>query len=529
MIRIRQIKIELDKDNDQELYNKIIDKTKLSRDNIISFKINKKSIDARKKDNIFYVYEVDVEIKNEDVFLRKNKKIDILEAPIEKYSFIPSGKDLMSHRPVIIGSGPSGLLCALLLAENGYKPLIIERGEAIEDRVKTVEEFWKTGKLNKNSNVQFGEGGAGTFSDGKLNTLVSDKYNRGRKVFETFVECGAPDEIMYLNKPHIGTDLLRNVIINLRNKIISLGGSFIYNTCLTDIIVNDKKIEKIVVNNEIIECDVLVLAIGHSSRDTFEMLLERGIEINSKPFAVGVRIQHPQELINKIQYGEKYASKMPAASYKLTYTTKSGRGVYSFCMCPGGYVVNASSEDNRLAVNGMSNHSRDSKNANSALVVSVNKDDFGEGKLAGLEFQRRLEEKAYNLGNGKIPVQLLKDYYNNEVSTSFRTVDPVFKGDYSFSDLNLLFSDSINNSLKEGIKYFDTKMKGYFLEDAIIAGVESRTSSPVVIPRNEIGCSNILGVFPCGEGCGYAGGITTAAMDGIKTAEYIMSIYKKFT
>ena len=526
MIRIRQIKIEIAKNNLNEIKKYIAHKLKIKDSTIKTIKINKQSLDARRKNNICYIYEVDAEIENEKNILKKNISKDVFESPIEKYHFNACGKEKLNNRPIVVGSGPAGLFTAYLLAQYGYKPIIIERGKKVEERVKSIEEFWKTGKLDFNSNVQFGEGGAGTFSDGKLNTLVKDKEFRMKKVFEIFVKHGAPKEIMYVNKPHIGTDILRDVIINIRNEIIKNGGEFRYDTKLTNIIFNNNKLESIEVNNhEIINCDVLVLAIGHSARDTFEMLYKNNLEMTSKPFAVGIRIQHSQELINKSQYGN-FSDMLEPASYKLTY--KAGtRGVYSFCMCPGGYVVDASSEHNRLAINGMSNYKRDSSNANSAIIVTISPKDFGPNALDGIKFQRTLEEKAYKVGQGKIPIQLYKDFCNNKVSKEFKSIKPVFKGNYTFANLNDIFPSYISDSLKEGIAYFDTKIKGFGSDDAILAGVESRTSSPVKIIRNEEYNSNILGIYPCGEGAGYAGGITTSAMDGIKMAEMIAKKYKR--
>ena len=519
MIRLRQIKLNIE-ENESNLINKISKILNIPPSEILEISIIKKSIDARKKDNLFYVYEVDIKTNLEEKILSKNRSTDIFKSPEENYIFPTTGPYNYKNKPIIVGTGPAGLFAAYTLVEQGIKPIIIERGEKVEDRVKTIENFWETGKLNTNSNVQFGEGGAGTFSDGKLNTLVKDKAFRGKKVFEIFVDNNAPKEIMYENKPHIGTDILREIIINMRNKIISMGGEFRYNTCLTNININNNKIESIEVNNnEIIPCDNLILAIGHSARDTFEMLYNKGLEMHAKPFAVGVRIEHPQEMINISQYGEKYYKLLPPASYKLTYTTKENRGVYSFCMCPGGYVVNASSEQEKLVVNGMSNYKRDTTNANSALVVTVSPKDFGEHPLSGIKFQRELESIAYKKGNGKIPLQLYKDYILNKESTSFKNVHPVTKGDYTFSNINDILPNYINDSLKEAIEYFGTKINGYNREDAILLGVESRTSSPVQIKRDENLLSNIEGIYPCGEGAGYAGGITTAAMDGIKVAE----------
>lgn len=517
MIRIRQIKINLD--SKQDIKDKVSKILHINVNEIKSLKINKKSLDARKKDNLFYVYEVDIEIENEKKLLRKYKSNDIFETPNEEYIFPPK-KEI--DQPIIIGCGPAGLFCAYILSEQGYNPIIYERGEKVEDRVKTIEEFWNTNKLNVNSNIQFGEGGAGTFSDGKLNTLTKDKFNRQKKVFEIFVENGAPEEIMYINNPHIGTDILRTVIINMRNKIISNGGKIYYNSKLEDIVIENNEVQSIIINGKSIPCKNLILAIGHSARDTFEMLSTKDLDMSAKPFAVGVRIEHPQKLIDIHQYGEKYYKQLPPASYKLTYQTKQNRGVYSFCMCPGGYVVNASSEEGLLAVNGMSNHARDTENANSALVVTISPEDFGNNPLDGIKFQRELERNAYIEGNSLIPVQLYKDYKNNEKSTSINSINVITKGSYSLGNLNNIFPSYINESLKEAIEYFNTKIEGYSNPDTILLGVESRTSSPVRIPRDENGLSKIKGLYPCGEGCGYAGGITTAAIDGLKTAENLI-------
>lgn len=527
MIRIRQIKIPIEKDNINHLKKKISIILNCQETDIKTISISKKSLDARKKPNIFYIYEVDVDIKNEEHLLKKHHiNKDIFLTPEEKYIYPEIGNKKINYRPIIVGSGPAGLFCAYLLAEKGYKPIIIERGEKIEERVKSVEEFWKTGVLNKNSNVQFGEGGAGTFSDGKLNTLVKDKSFRMKKVFEIFVESGADKDILYTNNPHIGTDVLRKVIVNLRKKIIGFGGEFHYNTTLTNINIKENKITSIEINHkEIINTDILVLAIGHSARDTFEMLDKKAFYLEPKPFAVGLRIQHPQELININQYG-KNNKLLPPASYKLTYQTKEGRGVYSFCMCPGGYVVNASSEERKLAINGMSYHDRNSLNANSAIVVTVSPKDYGTNPLDGLTFQRNLEEKVYILGNGKIPIQTIKDFHNSVESKKLGNIKPIFKGDYQLADLNKLFPSYITDSIKEALPNFDQKILGFNDDNAILAGVESRTSSPVRIPRNENLESSIKGIYPCGEGAGYAGGITTSAMDGLKVAESIISTYQ---
>ena len=375
MIRIRQVKIPIDLDNKEYIKKKISKKLNIKEQEIIDYKIIKKSIDARDKNNILYSYEFDINIENENKVLKYIDNKDIYIKEEEKYQFKNEGTIKLKERPIIIGSGPAGLFCAYMLSKIGMKPIVIERGEKVEERIKTVEHFFKTNELNPNSNIQFGEGGAGTFSDGKLNTLTKDKQQRGKKVLEIFVENGAPEEILYINNPHIGTDILRKVIVNLRNKIISLGGEFKYNTTLTNLVIENNKLVGVEINNkEILKTNILVLAIGHSARDTFYMLNENNILMQPKNFAMGLRIEHPRKLIDENQYGKN--SKLQSASYKLTYQTTKGRSVYSFCMCPGGFVVNASSEKERLCINGMSNYKRDEKNSNSAIVVNIVKEDY---------------------------------------------------------------------------------------------------------------------------------------------------------
>ena len=526
MIRIRQVKAKISC-SEKQLIKNIANKLKIKEDEIVDFTIKKKSLDARDKQDIHYVYEFDVSLKDENKILKRKSKA-ILKSPKEEYVFNITGNKKLNLRPIIIGAGPAGLFCGYMLAKHGYKPLIIERGEPVEERIKTVERFWETGELNKESNVQFGEGGAGTFSDGKLNTLVKDKMFRNKKVLEIFVEAGAPEEILYTNKPHIGTDLLRNVVKNIRNKIIDMGGEIRYNCCLTDINIENGKINAIRINNnEILSTEVLVLAIGHSARDTFRMLYNKKIEMSAKPFAIGVRLQHKQQMINKSQYGENYPPELPTASYKLTYRASNGRGVYTFCMCPGGFVVNSSSEENRLAINGMSNFLRDEENANSAVIVTVTPEDFGDNALDGLKFQERLEEITYKKGNGKIPVQLFEDFKENKISKEFKSINPVMKGNYEFANLQEILPEYITKSLIEGITDFNERIKGFSHDDTILSAIESRTSSPIRINRNENGECNINGVYPCGEGAGYAGGITSSAMDGLKVAECIAKFYYK--
>lgn len=534
MLRINQLKLKVIHSK-AELETAICKALRISREQILQYKIIKRSTDARKKDNIIYSYVVDVAVTNESSVLNKNKNNkDITKSNEVKYVFpnlkegeVLADRQKLAHRPVIIGTGPAGLFCGLMLAKSGYRPIILERGECVENRQKSVEEFWNGGRLNTNSNVQFGEGGAGTFSDGKLNTLVKDVSGRNKAVLDLFCEAGAPEEITYINKPHIGTDILCNVVRNMRKEIESLGGEVRFESQVTDFVIGQGRIKGVVVNSfETIETDVVVLAIGHSARDTFKILYELGTDMEQKAFAVGVRIQHPQQMINISQYGEDYPDCLPAADYKLTYQASNDRGVYSFCMCPGGFVVNASSEEGRLAINGMSYSDRAGANANSALIVTVKPEDFeSKHPLAGVEFQRRLEEKAYNAADGRIPTQYVGEFLDKSVPVNIN-VTPQFKGEYvQGADMRDILPDFICDALAESLGFFGQRIRGFDREDAILAAVESRTSSPVRISRDENFESNIKGLYPCGEGAGYAGGITSAAMDGLKVAEAIAKKY----
>lgn len=526
MIRINQLKLSLEH-TEADIRKKAAKLLKVQENDISSMVIVKKSIDARKKSEIKFVYTVDIELQEEEKLLKKVKNSSIMLVKKESYCFPEKGDQKLEHTPVIAGSGPAGLFCAYLLAKHGYAPIVLERGEEVEERIKTVSRFWETGELNLQSNIQFGEGGAGTFSDGKLNTLVKDTSYRNRFVLETFVKAGAPSDIMVWNKPHIGTDILTRVVKNMREEIISLGGSFRFRSQMTGLEIENGRIRAVRINEkESLACSVLVLAIGHSARDTFSLLFQKGLPMEAKSFAVGVRVEHPQKMINAARYGKELYKELPAADYKVAKTLKNGRGVYSFCMCPGGYVVNASSEEGLLAVNGMSYHARSSDNANSAIIVSVTPEDFGsEHPLAGIEFQRKLERAAYQAGNRKIPVQCLEDFLQKRPSKQLGNVIPCTKGAWELSNIYEILPAPVSESIAEGMEAFGGMIQGFDRPDTLLLGVESRTSSPVRILRGPDMQSSVKGIYPCGEGAGYAGGITSAAMDGIKIAEAIAGVY----
>lgn len=527
MIRIGQLKLNVSH-TPEELQRKILKTLKIKESDLISWTIAKRSVDARKKPDIRFVYTIDAKVKEEERVPERTGSVMIQKIEKKNYRIPESGTNRLTHRPVIIGTGPAGLFCGLLLARAGYHPVLLERGERVEERQQKVETFWNTGILDENTNVQFGEGGAGTFSDGKLNTAVKDSTGRNRYVLESFVKAGAPEEILWLNKPHIGTDILRNVVKNIREEILSLGGEVRFRSRMTDIREEKGRVTAVEINHETwLDCEVLVLAIGHSARDTFEMLNRKAVAMEAKAFAVGVRIEHPQSMIDLSQYGREHGNELPAADYKLTRKLANGRGLYSFCMCPGGHVVNASSEAGRIAVNGMSYHARNGENANSAMVVTVTCADYGSsGVLAGMDFQRRLEEAAYRAGKGNVPVQLFGDFCQGIPSSGAGDVVPNIKGTCTFTDLRPCFPRELYESLKTGILDCGQIIRGFDRKDALLSGVESRTSSPVKIPRNESLQSSLAGLYPCGEGAGYAGGITSAAMDGLKVAEKIIGSYR---
>ncbi len=545
MIKISGIKLNIGHDAD-DLKKAAASKLSINASDITGFKILRRSIEARKMERLSYVYSILLSLKDEKKIKKflgtaRGKSVSVTHKiefvhEEEKYVFpYPLNRADLTDRPVVIGSGPAGMLCAYELAKGGYKPVIIERGLPVDERVDKVKAFWEGGPLDEKCNVQFGEGGAGTFSDGKLNTGVNDKFHRHDEVFSLFVKCGASEEILYDAKPHVGTDILQIMVRNIRKEIEKFGGEYVFEKCVVDITTEDSQLTGLVLDDgTLVKCKRAVFAIGHSARDTFDMLYRHGISMKAKAFAVGVRAEHSQEMINRNQWGDDYPKELGSAPYKLTYRTASGRNVYTFCMCPGGYVVNASSEKGHIAVNGMSYSGRASGRANSAVIVSVGPDDFENiadvpEALKGVAFQRRLEEKAYSEGEGAIPIQFFGDFMSTRPSGHSILEAGAYKGNCHPGDINNVLPEFICSSVKEGMKAFDKKIKGFASDDAILYAVESRTSSPVRIERDESFQSNIKGIFPCGEGAGYAGGITSAAIDGIKTAEMLAKDILIFT
>ncbi len=614
MIRINQIKClpeqvtMADGGMDEELLAKLAAASMgIPRERIDRLFIRRRSIDARKKPDIFYIFSVDVSLAGmtDAQLLKKNRSKDCQKSPFVPYVFPGEGEEPLTERPFIIGMGPAGLFCAYELALHGYRPVLLERGKNVEERSRDVGLFWSGGVLNPDSNVQFGEGGAGAFSDGKLNTLIKDKDGRSAEVLRIFCEHGAKKEICYDHKPHLGTDALCGIVKSMREEIIRLGGEIHFETKLTGLCVEDGSVTGVLVrrggedareerggqenvrevrggedareerggqenvrevrggedareerggqenvrevrggedaraksgmDGEYMPCGPVVLAIGHSARDTVRMLYDAGIPMEAKPFAVGLRVEHPQSFINESQYQRSDPGLLGAAAYKLTAQTKSGRGVYTFCMCPGGYVVNASSEPGMLAVNGMSYSGRDGQNANSAVIVTVNPEDFGDGSpLSGIAFQRSLERKAYELGGGKVPVERYGDFKAEVLREPARcagnakwNLTPCIKGQYTFARVSELLPEKLAEAFIEGMEAFGRKIPGYADNGVLLEGVESRTSSPVRILRGDTLVSDKLqNLYPCGEGAGYAGGIMSAAMDGLRVAEAIAAKYK---
>lgn len=519
----------------KELAEKVAAFMNINEAQINKLEILKRSLDARKKNDIKFVYSVVFDLTG------VRQGLELAGRQLKRHSTLQLYKPTVyelpnamlrtvreEQRPLIVGCGPAGLFCAYVLAKQGLKPIIVERGETIVKREKSVQEFWNSGKLNPESNVQFGEGGAGTFSDGKLYTGNSDKDGAYHFILRTFVEYGADPQILYDSHPHIGTDVLKNIIVNMRYNLERMGAEFLFETRFIKPLINDKgraEGAELLSKGRFQErkCGSIILCTGHSARDSFLSLHECGIEMESKSFAVGLRVQHEQKMINDSQYGKgNEALKLPTAAYKLVTKASSGRGVFSFCMCPGGYVVDASSEKGRLAVNGMSYHGRSGANANSAIVVSVGPEEFGNGLFDGMEFQKKMEETAFKAAGGKIPVQSLMDYKARNGSVAHKGIEPAIKGAWAYAPLNGILPQNIEQDIIEAFDSFGRSIEGFDMPQALLAGVESRTSSPVKILRNESGQSNIGAVFPCGEGAGYAGGITSAAADGIRIAEKVI-------
>ena len=501
----------------EDVKNAIKKKLRVGDYDILDFEVIKDSIDAHLRGEVHRCVSVAANLRGEMRF--ENVKG---VSKYQKYCYEYPPVSRLSKRPVVVGSGPAGLFAAHSLAVCGAEPIVIERGMDVDARKKAVSGFFDGGKLDTESNIQFGEGGAGTFSDGKLNTGTKDP--RQRKVLDEFIKHGAPEEIGYIGKPHIGTDLLTGIIKNMRNEIIALGGEFRFSCKLEDIYIKDNHIVGIKTSGGDIDTDKVILATGHSARDTVKMLYDHNILMERKSFSVGVRIEHPQKLIDEALY-HSFAKDLPAADYKAAVHLKNGRGVYTFCMCPGGSVVAAASEENTVVTNGMSNFARDGKNANSALLVSVLPEDFeGDDVLSGIEFQRKLEKSAFYMGgaNYYAPVQTSADFIKGEKSVSLGDVEPTYPVGVTPSNLAKLFPDFVTQSLQEAIPMIDRKIKGFALPDAVLTGVESRSSSPVRIVRGDDFQSSVKGLYPCGEGAGYAGGIMSAAVDGIRVAEYLL-------
>ena len=528
MLEISGLKIRVDKD--ENAIKKLIAKElNVPESAIKKYTFLKKSIDARKKDNVVYNFSVMVETNiNEDKIINKNPKVKKYIKP-ERLR-VQRVKTPFEYPPVVCGMGPAGLFCAYILARAGLNPVLIERGSDADQRKQEIERFFKTGELNEQTNIQFGEGGAGTFSDGKLNTNIRDY--RCREVLNVFYDCGAPEEILYNVKPHLGTDNLINIVKNLRYKIIELGGEVCFNTTLTDIIYKDNVLCGVKVENngeqKEISTNHLIIATGHSARDVFEMLKKHNVKMEKKPFSVGVRIEHKQEDINKSQYGDFYKY-LPSADYKLAVHLNNNRSVYTFCMCPGGEVVAAASEKGHLVVNGMSAFKRDKENANSALLVNVEPSDFSEDDiLAGVDFQQKYEKMAYTLGGSsyQAPAQLVGDFLKNKPSIKQGSITPSYPLGVKWTEIKKCLPDFVAESLKQALPLFDNKIKGFAKEDAVLTGIETRSSSPVRILRDENFESSIKGVYPSGEGAGYAGGIMSAAVDGIKVAMAIIEKIK---
>jgi uncharacterized protein len=537
MLRITEIKLPIEladtlKHQDEQIQAAILKRLEIPETDLIRFEIFKRGVDARKSHAILYVYNLDVEVKNEAKLLARFKKDPhIKPAPDTRYHFVARQPAIKPHRPVVIGFGPAGIFAALILAQAGFNPIVLERGKEVRKRTKDTWGLWRKRTLNPESNVQFGEGGAGTFSDGKLYSQIKDPKHYGRKVLHEFVKAGAPEEILYVSHPHIGTFRLVGMVEEMRNTIISLGGEICFESRVTDIAIENNQVQGVTLHSgEFIPTNHVVLAVGHSARDTFEMVHEKGVYVEAKPFSIGFRIEHPQSLIDRARYGKSYSDdilkKLGAADYRLVHHAQNGRSVYSFCMCPGGTVVAATSEPNRVVTNGMSQYSRNERNANAGIVVGITPEvDYPGHPLAGVEFQRQLESQAYVLGgsNYSAPGQLIGDFLANRLSTQFGEVQPSYTPGVHLTNLDTALPEFAITAMREAIPAFAKQVPGFDLADGVLTGVETRTSSPIRIKRDDdtLQSINTKGLYPCGEGAGYAGGILSAAVDGIKVAEAV--------
>ncbi|MDW7671174.1 MAG: hypothetical protein SCK57_02430 [Bacillota bacterium] len=528
MLRIQSLKIPVEEE--PQLKKNVLKALGLPECDLLSWRIYKRSVDARRKDRIKLVYTVDVTVKNEKTVLKSTKKGMVIPTPAETVHQVVLGSRRLNHPPVIIGTGPAGLFAGLLLAEKGYRPILLEKGRPVPERATDVYRFWNDGILNPDSNVQFGEGGAGTFSDGKLTTRISDP--RCRWVLKALASHGAPEEVLYDNKPHIGTDRLRQVVVSIRNTIRELGGQVLFNHEVVSLQTRENTVTGVELKDrQTLEAVVVIAAMGHSARDLFRHFHELGVPMQAKPFSIGLRIEHHQAWINTIQYGQA-ATKFPvlgAADYRLSWHHPDGRGAYSFCMCPGGQVVASASEKGGVVTNGMSAYGRRGKNANSALLVSVTPADFGsEHPLAGIDFQRKWEEQAFQLAgsNFHAPAQRVEDFLKGKTSRECGEVRPTYRPGVVMADLQQCLPPYVTDGLREALKAWDRSMKGFAFSDALLTGVETRSSSPVRLLRDEQHQSAVAGLYPAGEGCGHAGGIMSAAVDGMKTAEEVMKIYQ---
>ncbi len=529
MLRLTEIRLPIDHD-EKALEQAVLDRLEIDASHLLGMTVYRRNYDARKKSAIFFSYSVDVETDCEEALLSKfDRHPHIRKAPDMTYHFVAHAPEITFKRPIVVGFGPCGMFAALILAQSGFKPIVLERGKKVRERTQDTFGFWRNRELNPESNVQFGEGGAGTFSDGKLHTQIRDPKHYGRKVLDEFVKAGAPEEILYIGKPHIGTFKLVKMVEQMRKEIIALGGDFHFESRVDDLLVENGYIKGVILNNgKTIESEHVLIAPGHSARDTFEMLYHRGVFMEAKPFSVGFRVEHPQSLIDTCRLGPNAGNPLlGAADYKLVHHCKNGRTVYSFCMCPGGTVVAAASEPGHLVTNGMSQYSRNERNANAAIVVDVNPDDFNGKKnpLAGIDFQRELEQKAFILGGGNYnaPCQRIGDFLKNVPTKTLGKVIPSYTPGVTPCNLADALPAFAIDALREAIPAFEKNIPGFSMADAVLTGTETRTSSPVRIVRDRESFESISvkGLYPAGEGAGYAGGILSSAIDGIEAAQAI--------